>query len=170
MDRASLPSRRVCRDTVAERPVLLPDLDEVDQNILAPETDRCLKAVGDGLVERLLLRDRAAFIPGDLDHHEIRGAVDSEVFGVELETVGVMLGDDLKAVVFRDADADKRLINDVTDLLAVGRILAFTDVDSNKWHVNSPGSLNFSAVSRSVSFREVCAYAATQYLHMLIIE
>jgi len=54
----SLLLGRVRSNTIAEGPVLLLDLDEVDQDVLAPESDSCVKAVGDGLVERLLLRRR----------------------------------------------------------------------------------------------------------------
>src|SRR5260370_24389074 len=146
MHRTSLPLGRVRSDTIAEGPVLLLDLDEVDQDVLAPESDSCIKAVGDGLVERLLLRRRPAFIPGNLDNHEICTALDAEIFRIELETVSFVLSNDLKAVFFRDADADKRVIDDATDLLAVGCILAFTDIDSNERHIFSPDSAGlFSA-------------------------
>src|ERR1700745_3217214 len=140
MHRTSLPLGRVRSDTIAEGPVLLLDLDEVDQDVLAPESDSCVKAVGDGLVERLLLRRRPAFIPGNLDNHEICPARDAEIFRIELETVSFVLSNDLEAVFFRNADADKRVIDDATDLLAVGCILAFTDIDSNERHIFSPDS------------------------------
>src|SRR5260370_13213960 len=140
MHRTSLPLGRVRSDTIAEGPVLLLDLDEVDQDVLAPESDSCVKAIGDGLVERLLLRRCPAFIPVDLDNHEICTALDVEIFGIELETVSFVLSNDLEAVFFRNADADKRVIDNTTDLLAVCCILAFTDIDTKEWHIFSPDS------------------------------
>src|SRR5258708_40040309 len=101
MHRTSLRVGRVRSDTIAEGRVLLLDLDEVDQDVLAPESDSCVKAVGDGLVKRLLLRRRPAFIPGNLDNHEICTALDAEIFRIELETVSFVLSNDLNAFPFR---------------------------------------------------------------------
>jgi hypothetical protein len=42
-----------------------------------------VKAILGGLVERLLLINRAALVPGDLDDHEIIAAVDAEIIRVE---------------------------------------------------------------------------------------
>src|SRR5260370_31745202 len=131
MHRTSLPLGRVLSDTIAEGPVLLLDLDEVDQDVLAPESDSCMKAVGDGLVERLLLRRRPAFIPRNLDNHEICTALDAEIFRIELETVSFVLSNDLKAVFFRDADAANRVIDDPTYLLPVGSFFHFASLLSN---------------------------------------
>src|SRR5260370_7894287 len=86
MHRTSLPLGRVLSDTIAVGPVLLLDLDEVDQDILAPESDGCMKAVGDGLVERFLLRRRPAFIPRNLANPEISPALNPYIFRIYLET------------------------------------------------------------------------------------
>src|SRR5258706_9867427 len=169
MHRASLPLGRIRSDTIAEGPVLLLDLDEVDQNVLAPEPDSCVKAIGNGLVERFLLRRRPAIIPGNLDHHEIRSAPDAEIFGIELEIVSFVLSDDLKAVIFRDADADKRVVDDATDLLAVGFVLAFTNIDSNERHIFSPDSAGNFGATVDAAF-STSAYAHVYYMHMLIME
>src|SRR5579863_3543410 len=59
----------VLRHAVAERPVLLLHLDEIDEDVFHPEADRGVEAFGDGLVERFLLLDRSALVPGDLDDH-----------------------------------------------------------------------------------------------------
>src|SRR5260370_26290937 len=158
MHRTSLLLGRVRSDTIAEGPVLLLDLDEVDQDVLAPESNSCVKAVGDGLVERLLLRRRPAFIPGNLDNHEICTALDAEIFGIELEAVSFVLSNDLEAVFFRNPDADKRVIDDATDLLAVCRILAFTDIDSNQRHIFSPDPSPLFNATPSAAF-ETSAYA-----------
>src|SRR5258707_6102728 len=164
MHRMSLLLGRVRSDTIAEGPVLLLDLDEVDQDVLAPESDSCVKAVGDGLVERLLLRRRPAFIPGNLDNHEICTALDAEIFGIELETVSFVLSNDLEAVFFRNPDADKRVIDDATDLLAVGSILASTDIDSNERHIFSPDSAGLFGATLGVAF-ETSAYAWFSKIH-----
>src|SRR5260370_17842349 len=87
MHRTSLPLGRVLSDTIAEGPVLLLDLDEVDQDVLAPESDSCMKAVGDGLVKRLLLRSRPAFIPGNLDKHQSCTTLNAEIFRIQIDTV-----------------------------------------------------------------------------------
>src|SRR5258708_26925699 len=83
----------------------------------------------------LLLRRRPAFIPGNLDNHEICTALDAEIFRIELETVSFVLSNDLKAIFFRDADVDKRVIDYATDLLALGCFLAFRTFDSTKSHI-----------------------------------
>src|SRR5260370_7845296 len=86
MHRTSLPLGRVRSDTIAEGPVLLLDLDEVDQDVLAPESDSCVKAVGDGLVYRLLLRRRPAFIPGNLANYDLYPALHAEILTIQLAT------------------------------------------------------------------------------------
>src|SRR5258705_1050743 len=164
MHRTSLPLGRVRSDTIAEGPVLLLDLDEVDQDVLAPESDSCVKAIGDGLVERLLLRRCPAFIPGDLNNHEICTALDAEIFGIELETVSFVLSNDLEAGFFRNADADKRVIDDATDLLAVGCILAFTDIDSSERHIFSPDAAGLFSAALGAAF-ETSAYACFSKIH-----
>src|ERR1700733_10519975 len=127
-------SRRVLRDAVAERPVLFLHLDEVDEDVLGPQSDGGLQAVGDSFEKRLLLLDRAAFVPGNLDHHQVVGAVDAEIVGVVQKVIGVVLVDDLKAVLWRHADADHRLIDDAADFPAIGGVLAFANIDASERH------------------------------------
>jgi hypothetical protein len=62
----------------------------------------------------------------------------------------------LKAVFFRDADADKRVIDDATDLLAVGCILAFTDIDSNERHIFSPDSAGLFSATLGAALQNPC--------------
>jgi hypothetical protein len=52
-------------------------------NIFPPGPGSRVKAILGGLVERLLLINRAALVPGDLDDHEIIAAVDAEIIRVE---------------------------------------------------------------------------------------
>src|SRR5258706_13807835 len=166
MHRTSLPLGRVRSDTIAEGPVLLLDLGEVDQDVLAPESDSCVKAVGDGLVERLLLRRRPAFIPGNLDNHEICTALDAEIFRIELETVSFVLCNDLEAVFFRDTDADKRVIDDATDLLAVVCILTFTDIDSNERHLFYPDSAGLFIATHGLALKTKSLLGFSKYTNM----
>ena len=51
---------RVLRRAVAERPVLLLDLDEVDEDVVRPDADRRRESIRDGLIERFLLLGRTA--------------------------------------------------------------------------------------------------------------
>src|SRR5882762_2625047 len=85
MHRMSLLLGRVRSDTIAEGPVLLLDLDEVDQDVLAPESDSCVKAGRRRKSKRSTRPSPTAFIPGNLDNHEICTALDAEIFGIELE-------------------------------------------------------------------------------------
>src|SRR5262249_55392192 len=125
---------RVLGFAVAKRPVFFLDLDKIDKNVLAPQPDSRVKAVGNSLVERLFLFCAPSFVPGDLDNHELLGAVDTDIIGVEQEVLGLVLANDLEAVILRHADADERLIHDAADFLAVGRVLAFAKIDTNEWH------------------------------------
>ena len=132
MHRTISPLGRVLGDTIAEGPVLFLDLNEVNEDILAPEPDGRMKAVGDSLVERLLLRRGPTFVPGDLDKHEVFAALYTEIVRIELEAVGLVLNDDLEAILSRDANADKCVVDEAADLLAISRILAFSEIDTNE--------------------------------------
>jgi hypothetical protein len=63
---ASGPAR-VLRLAVAERPVLLAHLDEVDEHVFAPQLQALVQAVGQRLVEGALRVQRPAFVERDLD-------------------------------------------------------------------------------------------------------
>src|SRR5262245_10422722 len=93
-----------------------------------------MQAVGNGLVERLFLFRGSPFVPGDLDNHEFLGAVNTKIIGVEQEAFGVVLADDLEAVILRHADTDECLVDDTADFLSVGRVLTFAKIDTNEWH------------------------------------
>jgi hypothetical protein len=53
------------RDTVAERPVFLFDLDKADKNVLAAQAGIPREVIGDRGVQRLLLFDGAGIVAGD---------------------------------------------------------------------------------------------------------
>src|SRR5580658_1012075 len=131
---ASANSSRVLRHPVAERPVLLLDLDKADEDVLAAQAEPAREPVGDRLEERLFLLDRPPLVPGDLDDHQILGAADAEIGRVECEVRRLVLADHLEAVVLRHADADQGLMHDLADFLAVGRVPALAEFNSNKRH------------------------------------
>jgi hypothetical protein len=60
--------------------------------------------------------------------------MDAEIVGVEQKVVGVVLVDDLKAVLLWHADADERLVDDAADFAAIGGVLAFAKVDASERH------------------------------------
>src|SRR4051794_35305559 len=84
--------RRVRRETVAERPVLLLDLDEIDEHVLRAHAQLALQALGEGLVEEAFLFQAATFGQGDLDGDKAVGAWDVHVAPVEHERVARVLG------------------------------------------------------------------------------
>src|SRR5947209_825973 len=90
--------------------------------------------VGDGLVERLLLLETAALVPGDLDHDEVVRALDAEIARIIEKAVALVLADDLEPVLLRYADRDKRLIDDAADFLPISGVLALTNVDPDERH------------------------------------
>src|SRR5215471_17554204 len=89
----------VLRDAVAERPVFLFDLDEVDDDVLAPQADACAEAVGDGLVEGLFGLDGPSVVEGELDDQRVGAALDSQIGRIDDERVARVLRDHLEAVV-----------------------------------------------------------------------
>jgi hypothetical protein len=123
------------RDTVAERPVLFLDLDQVHPHIATGNAQGFVQAVGDRLVERLLLFERAAFVQRDLNHHQSRRTLDAEVYGVEDEVLFVVLGEDLEVVVLGDVDRLAHgLVDDLAGALREAGVGPFEDVDSNQGH------------------------------------
>src|SRR5580658_6933995 len=127
-------SSGVLRDPIAERPVLTFGLDQADEDVLSTEAEGGSEPVGDRLVKRLLLLDRPALVPGDLDNHQVLGAADVEIVQIEDEILGIVFTDHLKAVVFRHADADQRFMHDAADRLAISSLLAFAEIDANERH------------------------------------
>src|ERR1700740_1530496 len=73
----------ILRLSVAEGPVLLLDLDKIDQDVLGPDARRPGEPLGDCLVELLLLLDHPALVPSDLDDHEVVGPMDAEIVRIE---------------------------------------------------------------------------------------
>src|SRR5258708_17143266 len=89
----------VLRDAVAEGPVLLLHLDEIDEDILAPEPDAFVQPIGDRLVEGLLDLDRATFVEGELDDQRVCAAFDAEIGRIDDQDFARVLGNRLEAIV-----------------------------------------------------------------------
>src|SRR4051794_25742136 len=135
----STSSLRILGFTVAERPVFLPHLDEVDEDILPAKVEPAVQPVGNRLVEGPLLIDGAAIAQGDLDDHAIGGALNPGVIGIDDEIRRRVLRDDLEAVIFRDIDgADHRFVNDFTYRAAIIRRFAGDKVNADDWHEHFP--------------------------------
>ena len=90
---------RVLCKAVAERPVLLLDLDQVYKDILAPHAQALVKLICD--LEALFLRNRPTGIHRDLDEDHIGRPIDPTEVGVSNDLSRGMFGDDLKTIAFR---------------------------------------------------------------------
>src|SRR6202451_4388780 len=146
-------SSGVLRDPIAERPVLTFGLDQADEDVLSTEAEGGSEPVGDRLVKRLLLLDRPALVPGDLDNHQVLGAADVEIVQIEDEILGIVFTDHLKAVVFRHAYADQRFMHDAADRLAISSLLAFAEIDANERHWLFPVGLGLISACRPRGWR-----------------
>src|SRR3984885_13534920 len=124
----------VLRDAIAKGPVLLFDLDEANKDVLSTKAECGREPVGDRLVKRLLLLDRPALVPGDLDNQQVLCAADVEIVRIEDQIPRIVLTDHVKAVVLRHADADQRFTDDAADRLAISGLLALAQIDANERH------------------------------------
>src|SRR5947199_909026 len=122
----------VLRFAVAERPVFLEHLHQVDHDVFFADARLLVEEFGHARIEGPLHLDRAASVQRDLNDDDVVGALDVEVRGVVDEMSRVMLGDDLKAIKRRDVKGlDHRLVNGVADGgVIVGR-LAFAQRDAD---------------------------------------
>src|SRR5262245_8461613 len=69
----------ILRGAIAEGPVLLGHLDQIDEHVLRTQAWVAGKPIDDALVQRLLLLDAAGVADGELDDHEIVAPLDAEV-------------------------------------------------------------------------------------------
>ena len=74
-------SHCVLGHAVTERPVLLFDLNHTNEDVFAPEPNGRVKTVDNRLVERFFLFRVPPFVPGDLDDHEVVGAMETDIIG-----------------------------------------------------------------------------------------
>src|SRR5690349_10060328 len=118
----------------AEGPVLLRDLDEVDPDILATHA-QARQVLGDAAVERALLRQRAADRQRDLDDDDVVRARDAEVARVVDQVTGLVLAQELEAVLQRDVNClHQRLVHGLAELLAPRGSLALQYGYANERH------------------------------------
>src|SRR5262245_64304646 len=87
-------SLRVLGFAVAEGPILLLDLDEVDEHVLAPHIEAPVQPIDDRLVEGPLLVERSSLVERQLDEDAVLGPSDAEVIRVGDEPIFRVLGDD----------------------------------------------------------------------------
>jgi hypothetical protein len=111
---------------VAERPILLADFDQIDQDVFSAQLQFLMESIRYRFVKALLGLESAASVEGDLQKDTVVRPLDVQVSVVELQTRPVMFGDHLKPIVLGDAERiHHRAIHDLSDSLAVFRAFAF---------------------------------------------
>jgi hypothetical protein len=60
--------------------------------------------------------------------------MDTDIIGIEKKAIGVVLTNDLEAVILGYADADERLINDSADFLPISGVFTFANINTSQWH------------------------------------
>src|SRR5688572_17322576 len=127
--------RRVRSDAVAERPVLLGHLDQVDPRVLGAQAHRGAEVDGDAPIKRALLLERAPRAKGDLDDHQVARARDAEIVRVVDQVPGLVLGQELEAIERRHADGlHQRAVDGVTQLAPVRLGLTPDQRDADEGH------------------------------------
>src|SRR5512135_547401 len=133
------PSGSVLGDAMAEGPVFLGDLDEVDEDVLRPNPRLLGEVSHDRLIKVLLLLERPAGGHRDLDEHDAVAPRDAEVVPVEDEPALRAAVEDLEAVLRRDPDRlDERPVDAVADRGELLRGAAVEDVDADERHMDPP--------------------------------
>src|SRR5580658_9188449 len=94
----------VLRLAVAERPVFRKHLDQIDENILRPQSGILGQPFDDAPIELLLLCRRAGVADGDLNDDQIVAALDAEIIRAIDEIVRVMFGHGHEAVALGDIE------------------------------------------------------------------
>src|SRR6478672_9115830 len=92
----------VLRLAVAERPVLLFDLDQVDEHVFAPQVEALVQTVRDHPVEGALLLEGTPLAERDPDQDAVLGSCNTEVVRIDRQFGGGMRGDHLKTIALRD--------------------------------------------------------------------
>src|SRR5438477_12068385 len=109
---------------VTERPVFPDDFDEIDEEILRLEPWFLRQQLDRARVEITFLFRLSPRAQCDLHQHDVIGPVDAEISGIVDDAAGVVLAENLEAVVFGHGERlDHRLVNAVSDRTAViGRL------------------------------------------------
>src|SRR6266850_2152636 len=120
------------RLAIAEGPVFLGHLDQVDPGVLPAHAEHS-EVVSYATEERALLGERAAGADGELDDHDVVGARDAEVARVVDQVARLVLAQDLEAVAFRYADRlDQRAMHRVAQLAAELRRAPLAERDAHQ--------------------------------------
>src|SRR5262245_43977410 len=139
-------SLRVLGFAVAEGPILLLDLDQVDEDILAAYIEALVQPIGDRLVEGTLLVERSPLVERQLDEDAVLGPSNAEVIRVGDEPVFRMLGDDLEAVVLRRIQGcDHGIVDNLAKCAAIIGRLAPNEIDASDLHATTPFLLRLTA-------------------------
>src|SRR5215813_5732074 len=113
----------VLGDTVAERPVLFLDLDQVDKHVLHAHVKLPVQPLGKRFVKMLLRFERAPLVQRDLDEDHAVAPGDVEIIRVVDEPGLIMLGDDLEIILGRHLDGlHHRTVDGVADFSAEPRL------------------------------------------------
>src|SRR5262249_58102879 len=133
----SAASGRVLGDAIAEGPVLLDDLDEVDEDVLQPDARLLGEIPSDRGEEILLLVEAPAERHRDLNEHDAVRARDAEIVPVEHEAAREVTVQDLEAVLRRDPDRlDEGAVHAVADQGELVGRAAIQGVDAHERHAS----------------------------------
>ena len=110
---------------MAEGPVLLGHLDDVDEHVLGPQAWALAQQLRGARKQCLFLLQAARVVGGDLDEHHVVAAGHAQVRGAVAEVGGVVLGDGHELVVLGHVEGlAQGAVQRVKDRLPVGRRLA----------------------------------------------
>src|SRR5712691_9538643 len=149
--RKNNPSGRVLCDAVAEGPVLLLRLDEVDEDVLGAHARRLAQTRRDAREQRFANLDAPARTERDLDEDDAVGPRDAEVAGVVDQSRLVVLGEDLEAILLGNSDGlDHRAVDRLRERAAELRRRALAQGDADEWHDTvMPGATSGCAGGRT---------------------
>ena len=88
-----------------------------------------MKAVGNGVVERLFLFNVAAFVPANLDNYELLGAVDTEIVSVEQEVLRAVLANNLREYLASSFQQPTRRRSGIFSCAFIVQIQVFAQVE-----------------------------------------
>lgn len=126
---------RILRDAVAEGPVLLRNLDQVDEHVLRTQTGVLTQIGDDGAVERLLLRQGARIRDGELQDDEVAAAGDVQIAAAEVEVLRRKLLHLHEQIFLRYVEGlAQGGVDAVDERIAIGVGLAFDELDANEGH------------------------------------
>src|SRR3981081_4697176 len=125
-------SRGVLSLTVAEGPILLLDLNQVDEHIFALETQAFMQAVNHGLIEGALHIHRPPLTERHLDDDGLRRALNTHVRGIDDKAAARVFGNDLETIVLWDIqNTEHGAVDNLADSAAIVRGLAGRNIKAH---------------------------------------